>query len=274
LSKWGKDFNLNRYYYDVGDNWQSLGGIPKPCYPESVAREIAEPGTGTRRFVTLDVAERRFRISPTLLLQRLSPYLTTYAIASGEAAIAAHQLDWTDGVETKKITDCKVNRCSFTIPHGDKITCELEIFGKNIATQTKTPTWETYTERTLTFKNVSLFQIDDINVTNWKRLEFGVNNHVAEESLGTEPKPAEVEELEAEYFARVILSRKFASYLGSVGAGNDMKVEIGITDNQPTPVTTTFTFTEAVLTRSRIEVPGMGFLLERLEFRPRKLTIT
>jgi len=273
LSKWGKEFNLNRYYYDVVDNWQSLGGIPKPCYPESLAREIAEPGTGTRRFVTLDVAERRFRISPTLLLQRLSPYLTTYAIASGEAGIAAHQLDWTDGAETKKMTDCKVNRCSFIIPHPEKITCELEIFGKNIEDQTKSPSWETYSERVLTFKNVSLLQINDVDVSNWKRIEFGVDNHVGEESLGTEPKPAEVEELEAEYFVRLVLSRKGASKLGSVGVGNDEKVEIAITDNKPTPVTTTFTFTEAVLTRSRIEVPGMGFLLERLEFMPRKLTI-
>jgi len=273
LSKWGKEFNLNRYYYDVVDNWQSLGGIPKPCYPESLAREIAEPGTGTRRFVTVDVAERRFRISPTLLLQRLSPYLTTFAIASGEAAIAAHQLDWTDGAETKKMTGCKVNRCSFIIPHADKITCELEIFGKNIENQTLSPSWETYPERVLTYKDVSLFQINDVDVSNWKRIEFGVDNHVAEESLGIEPKPAEVEELEAEYFVRLVLSRKGASKLESVGAGNDEKVEIAITDNQPTPVTTTFTFTEAVLSRSRIEVPGMGFLLERLEFRPRKLTV-
>jgi len=270
MSQFGKAFKIN---LSSGTGaWTPIGGIAKPCRIEAVARHILEAGTGQRKAVILDVSEIRYAIPATILVQRLSPYLTGYAIKTGEGSLPAHKIHWTDGVDIKQLDGCKVGRCQFGVRHGGNLVCDLTIVGKTLSDLTTEPTWQTYPEKALTYKNISSFKINTTSITNWKRIEWGVDNHVVEESLGVDPKPSEVEETLAEYSAACVISRKAASQLASVGAAKT--VEIKVTDNQSPAKTTTFTFKNALMTLSRVEVPGLELELERIEFKPESLTIS
>jgi len=270
MSQFGKAFKIN---LSSGTGaWTPLGGIAKPCRIEAVARHILEAGTGQRKAVVLDVSEIRYAIPATIKVQRFQPYLTGYAIKSGEGALPAHKIHWTDGKDIKQLDGCKVGRCFFRVRHGGDLICDLTIVGKTLSDLTPEPTWQTYPEKALTYKNISSFKINTTAITNWKAIEWGVDNHVVEESLGVEPKPSEVEETLAEYSVACVISRKDASQLASVGTAK--AIEIKVTDNQSPAVTTTFTYSKALITLSRIEIPGLELELERLEFKPETLTIS
>jgi len=274
MGKFGKEFKINRYYYTTTDNWESIGGIPTSCRPQRIGRPLVEAGTGQRRLTTVELAELRYRLEVDMLVQRLSPFLTSYAIVSAEANLpdSDNDLHWTDGVDDKELSDFKTNRCTFNVRHGESLRCRLEFFGKNIVDHGKTVAWDIYEDRTLTFKNISKLQFGGVVLTNWKEIIWGVNNNVAEESLGTQPKPADIEDLQADYEFTIVISREDASKLGDIGEIKGGLVQV--TDNQATPEIKTFTFSEGRLSLSRIEVPGLGYILERLELKPRKLVIS
>jgi len=272
MGKFGKEFKINRYYYTTTDNWESIGGIPTSCRPQRIGRPLVEAGTGQRRLTTVELAELRYRLEVDMLVQRLSPFLTSYAIVSAEGDLpdSDNDLHWTDGVDNKELSDFKTNRCTFNVRHGESLRCRLEFFGKDIVDHGLSPDWEIYDDKTLTFRNITELRLGGTVLTNWKEIIWGVNNNVAEESLGTQPKPADIEDLQADYEFTIVLSREAASKLGDTGSITNGLVKV--TDN--VAATTIFTFSEGKLSLSRIEIPGLGYILERLELKPRKLVIS
>lgn len=279
-SKFGKDFRLNMYVPPDDpdpEEWHSLGGIPKPCRPQAISSEVTEAGTGQRALVTLDAAEIRYRMDVTLLLQRIELYLQTSAIITDEGIVPDHYLAYTDGIETKKLNGAKISRCEFRCRHADLIRTELRIVGKDIVDQDPPVPpleWEVFPDKVLTYKNLTTVSIGAGDpITNWKEVAWGVDNHVVEESYGVDPKPTDIEELEADYFMEVVMSRKAASQLDLVGTLP--AAQIVVTDNQtPTAKVATFDFVDCLVKTSRLEVPGLGALAERVELHPWKMTLT
>jgi len=265
-SKFGIDFRLNRYYVEAAtDKWANVGGIPRPCRPEKSVRTLAEEGTGQRRAISVDIAEIRSRLALTMNVQRIAGYLEDYCIAAGEAALPSHDLHWTDGLDNQELSDSKCGRIAFAVDHGGFLTADLEFAGKDMVDHGKTPVWEILPDKVLSFRNITEVKIGANVVTNWKRLAWNLNHRIMEESLGNDPKTAEVQEGLAEYSVAITLSRKDASQLGNVGAGQTASVEIAITDNQATPAIRRFKFSEAVMSLSRIDAPGQGLELEEIE---------
>jgi len=273
MSKFGIEWQINRYYWDgVADNWVHIGGISKPARPQVINRELMEPGTGQREIPVIDVAETRFRLELELLLQRIEGYLQDYAIPTAEGSVPDHTLHFTDGIDNKEMQNCKVGRCEFRCRHGELIKTALTIAARDLVDNTQSPSWDTLDERILSYKKINTISIDGVAVTNWEEVGFGVDHHLEELSLGTDPKPSDIGVGEADYFFDLRISRQTASKLGDVRTGSSKTIVVEIEDNQPK--TATFTFSESLLTLSRLEIPGLGHIAERIEAHPRKMTLS
>lgn len=271
MSKTGKDFRLNRWADPA--TWEALG-IINPCEPFVNLPEIAtEEGTETRKLSLLEPMLAVPQINPTILLQRFD-YLTTYAMITAEGVVPAHNLRWTDGITKYTLTDCKVNTCEITVPLTGAIKAALTILAKTLDDTTYTPAWASYTEKPMTRKNVTTLLIGTTDVlTKFMEIAFGVDNRVSAEARGTGITPQDVYEREARYSGRIDVALTSAALLKDVYSGTRKTIEVALQDRQGTPVTKTFTFTDALLKVSRLSVAGLGRIVERVEWDGDSLTI-
>lgn len=230
-----------------------------------------EPVTGTRALDVLKQTGVVPGLDWMMNIKRIDDYITAYAMITAEGAPAAHSLGFTDGIEVNELSLAQVDRCNIVVRRGESVKAELSALGKDLEVfvpdtflhQTEEPIM--WTDATLSIGSA---------VTNWREFAFGVNNNVAAEFLGTALVPTDVKPLQAEYFGHAIISRKATSKFGAVKGGTETSIVITLADHQSTPVTTTFGFAKSVLKTSRVEVPGIGLELERIEWEAPGLVIT
>jgi len=268
--KTGKDFRLNRY---DGVNYHPLG-IVNPCEPfVDVAELASELGTGTRKIQLLEPALVNPQINPTIQIQRFD-YLVDYAIISGEGSVPAHDLRWTDGITKYTLGDCKVNTCEITVPFSGTVKAVLNIFAKTISDVAYTPSWQSWGEAPITKRNVTSLTLGGVDILGrFIEVVFRVDNRVVSEGRGTGITPQDVYEQEARYSGRIDLALTSAALLKDVYSGTKKKIVIALQDNQATPVTKTFTFSDAVI-KSRERVEGLRRIIERVEWEGARLTIS
>jgi len=271
VSYFGKSFELNRVVENGTYTHYELGGRPIRATPTMRGDVYKEPVTGTR---ALDVLKQTGVVPGfdwTMNLKVLTDYITTYAMVTAEGAIPAHSLGFTDGVESNELKLAKVDRCNIVVRRGESVKAELSAIGEDLDIFVPA-TFLHKTEEPIMWTDVVL--AIDGGVTNWREFGFGVNNNVVAEFLGTGLVPTDVEELQAEYFGHVIISRKTTSRFSGVKGGDAAIISVALTDHQTVPVTKTFTFAAGILKTSRIEVAGLGLELERIEWEAPGLVIT
>jgi len=272
--KTGRDFQLNRYYFDgTTEYWYPLG-IVNPCEPfVDVAELVQEVGTGTRKIQLLEPALVQPQINPTILVQRFA-YLIEYAFRSGEVEVPAHTLKWTDGLTYYTLEGCKVNTCEVTIPFSGAIKAVLNIQAKSLDDTPFTPSWVSWTEEPITKRDVTALTLGGVDILGrFIEVVFRADNRVVSEGRGTGITPQDVYEQEARYSGRIDLALTSAALLKDVYSGTKKTVVITLQDRQTTPVTKTFTFSDVVI-KSRERVEGLRRIIERVEWEGARLTIS
>jgi len=267
--KTGKDFHLNRFA--TPDTWEALG-IVNPCEPFVAVEDMTEEGTETRKLSLLEPSLAVPQINPTILLQRFD-YLTTYAMITAEGVVPAHDLRWTDGITFYTLADCKVNTCEVTIPFSGADKAVLGIIGKTLDDTVFSPDWASFAEKPMTRKNVTALSVGSDVISRFVEVAFSVDNRVSAEGRGTGIIPLDVYEKEARYSGRLDLVSTAAALLMDAYSGTRKTVVITLTDRQTSPVSKTFTFTDALLKTSRLRVSGLSRLVERIEWSGDSLTI-
>lgn len=247
-----------------------MGGSVIRAVPTLRGSIFKEPVTDTRKLGTLKGTGAIPGLDWTMNLKILATYIEAYAMITAEGAITAHSLGYTDGVEVNELKKAMVDRCSILVRRGESVKAELSAIGEDLEVFTPA-TFLQDTEEAMDWTDCTL----DIGgaISNWREFGFGVNNNVVAEFLGTGLVPSDVEALQAEYFGHAIISRKAASKHAAVKGATETSIAIALADHQASPVTRTYTFTKAILKTSNIEVPGLGFELERIEWEAPGLVI-
>lgn len=205
-------------------------------------------------------------------LKRLADYVIGYAFVSAEGDLPEHELRYTDGVDDMKLTGAKADKCRVSVRSGGRARVSLEAVGKDLASESFGTVSESDDEP-IDFTGFTTVNFGGA-IANWKEVEFGVDNGVLAEILGTTLTPSVVESADCLYSGHLIISRAAASKLPQAIAGGTAQLQIAITDNQSTPVTKTFTWAEALYKRVTVEVPGAGLELERIEWESNGLVIS
>ncbi len=229
-----------------------------------------EPVTDSRALGTLKGTGVVPGIDWTMNIKKLADYIEAYAMITAEGAITAHSLGYTDGYEKNELKKAMVDRCNIIVRRGESVKAELSAIGENMAVFVPV-TFLQDTEEAMVWSDCTLAIGGAID--HWREFAFGVNNNVVAEFLGTGLMPTDVEAQQAEYFGHAIVSRKVASQLPAVKGASETIVAMTLANHESSPVTRTYTFAKAILKTSRVEVPGLGLELERIEWEAPGLVI-
>jgi len=274
-AQFGKAYKINRVVKGTPDVYHELGGTVLGGRIDPRVTVHEEVGSGEGRQLS---AQKAVAVKPiiewTQNIRRLEDYITTYAMITAEGVVPAHTLYVTDGAEHHDFSLAKVNSCRISIRQTASINAAISVFGKTRAA----PTLGTFLYQTdpAMYKNaVTTLTLNTAPVTGWRDIEFGVDNNVVQEVLGTAITPAEVEEQEARYFMRITKARIGAtSKFVDAYSGTVQDFVIALQDGQGTPVTKTFTFADMYLTTARIEDRELGMILHRIEAKGKSLVIS
>jgi len=272
-AQFGKNWKINRVVKGTPDVYHELGGSVLNARIDPRVTVYEEVGSGQRQLTAQKAVAAKPLVEWTQNIRRLDDYITTYAMITAEGVVPAHTLYVTDGVEHHDFSLAKVNEVRISIRQLESIKAAISVFGKTH----NTPELGTFLYQTeaAMFKDAVTTLTLGAAVTKWSDIEFGVNNNIIQEILGTTITPSEVEEKEARYFMRITRARVGAtSKFGDALDGTEQDFVIALVDKQTTPVTKTFTFADMVLTTSRIEDRGLGIVYERIEGKGKSLVIT
>lgn len=269
---YGTDYQINR---KDGATYYGLGGTPYEPTLDPDATIVTEVGCGegSRAISAQKIVEVRPKLSWSMNVRKLADYITLNAMITAEGAVPSHDLAVKIGTEYHLLTGCKVNTCKITIRQRETVKAALEVFAKD-RTAGASWTFVKATDAAMWKDSLTTLSIGGTPVTNWSEVEFGVDNKVVQESLGIDIKPTEIGEREAVYSGYVLRAVNTATLIPDVIAGTPKTIIMTLTDNQGTPVAKTFTFANAVLKTSRVNVRGLEMVMERIEWEAKGLVIS
>jgi len=272
----GKDFRLQRFTDGVTPTYHNLGGIVEPCEAIVGGEPLMAIGIATRRAALLKTSRVFAQINPTILVQVLDDYITSFAMPSGEAALSSHTLRWTDGVENRGLKDAKVSTCELRLAHGGILTADILVEGF-YDTTAFTPSWESeYDFDPITHDKLKTFSIGAYDFKDeYKELAFSVDHSLEREYAGPKLEPRALIEKEVIYRGSFLVTKEATDdLLEGARIGSEWDIVIAFEDNQPTPVTKTFTLDDVILTDVRLIKRGLGAEYRRVTWQGAKLTIT
>jgi hypothetical protein len=269
----GKTYKINRVVTGTPDVYYQLGGTilegrydVRPTVNEEVGSD-----TG-RTLASQKVVAVKPMIDFTMNVRVLADYLTAYAFITANGAVPAHTLYCTDGTETFKLTDAKVDKARITINQNDPIKAAISVLAKAYATATA-GTFLFKTDPAMYKDAVTTLTIGGAPVLKWRDIEISVDNNVLQEILGTTIAPAEVEEQEARYEITITRAKPAASLIADAYAGTSKTVVIALVDKQGSPVTKTLTFTDALISTSELQDRELGIIYEKIVCKAKSVTI-
>jgi len=272
-AQFGKQWKINRVVKGTPDVYHQLGGTILDARIDPRLTVHEEAGSYQRQLASQQVVAAKPIIEWTQNIRRLTDYITTYAMITAEGAVPAHTLYATDGAEHHDFSLSKVNACRISIRQLESIKAALSVCIKTPATATL-DTFLYQTDPAMYKDAVTTLTLNASPVTKWSEIEFGVNNNVLQEVLGTTITPTEVEEQEARYSMRITKAKVGAGKFADAIAGTVQDFVIALADNQSSPVTKTFTFADMYLSSARIEDRALGVIMERIEGRGKSLVIS
>jgi len=269
-AKTGKDWHISK------GTGTYMGGKILGATPIIDGRDFSEVGTSQRRMVTPPVkASATPRLRFTMNVQRFADYINTNAIITAEGAVPAHTLYTTEGTNPHDLTSAKVDSCEIQIRRGESIKAIIDVIGKTWGT-TDYQAGSDRDEDPIDFSKLNTLTIGGNSITAWRRCGFRVNNNVIAEFLGITITPTEVFERHPIYTGviekSIVGEADYFSDASQPAVTRD--VVVAINDNQGTPVTTTYTFADCLIQSSRKPIRGLDLVIERIEWKGGKLTIT
>ena len=269
---YGTDYQINR---KSGATYYGLGGTPYDITLDPDATIVTEVGCGegSRTIAAQKITEVRPKISWNMNVRKLQDYILNNAMISGEGAVPSHDLAVKIGSEYHLLTGCKVNTCKLTIRQKETVKAAIEVLAKDRSAGSSW-TFAKATENAMWKNALTTLSIGGSSVTNWSEVEMGVDNKVIQEILGTNVKPTEIGEREAIYSGYILRTVNAATLVPDVISGTQKTVIITLTDNQTVPVAKTFTFANANLKTSRVNVRGLEIVWERIEWEAKGLVVS
>jgi len=266
----GKNWKLNRWDSE-SSTMVALGILdPSTLRVGAEARTFKMPVGGSRTLGVLKAQEVTVPLRFSLALQRFD-YITDYCMPEEEAAISSHVLRGTDGIKKFEWTGCKVNSCELSIRRGEPVKAAIEIFASDINdAATFAEEFVEFSEDPILWSDLQSLKIAGNTVTDWREIVVRVNNNVRNEFLGPALKPSIIYEEQAEYSGHILLAGS-CSQLGNIKNGSKISIEFTLQDHQATPTTKTWKFDGCIVTVNRAEPPGLGLVIERLEFEAKTL---
>jgi len=268
----GKTWKINRVAKGSPDVYYQMGGTIINATIDPRITVHSEAGSTQRQLASHKVVEAKPVLDFDMNVRRLDDYIIPYGMPSGEAAVPAHTLYVTDGTEHHDFSSAKVNTCRVRINTTESIRASIQAALKTDAA----PSLGTFlyrTEKAMYKDAVTTLTIEGSPITGWKEIEFGVDNKVMQECLGTSIPPSEVEEQEAVYSGHIHRAKPSASKYATAIAGTPQDLVIALTDKQSSPVTKTFTFADALMKTAKIEDRALGLVMERIEWEGSSLVI-
>ena len=270
----GKTAKINRVVTGTPDVYYELGGtVLEGRYDvrPSVNQEVGAD-TG-RTLASQKVVAVKPMIDWTMNVRTLANYLLAYGIITANGAVPAHTLFFTDGSETFKLVDAKVDKVRITINQNDPIKAVVTALAKSYDTATA-GTFLFKTDPAMYKNAVNLISIGGSPITKWRDIELSVDNNVLQETLGSSIAPAEVEEQEARHEITITRAKPAASLIADAYAGTPKTVILTLIDNQSSPVSKTLTFTDALISSEEIQVRELSIIYEKIVCKAKSVTIT
>jgi len=268
----GTDYQINR---KVATVYYGLGGTPYEPTLDPDATIVTEVGCGegSRAISAQKIVAVNPKLSWTMNVRKLDDYITLNGMITAEGAVPSHDLAVKIGTEYHLLTACKVNTCKITIRQKETVKAALEVLAKGRSAGASW-TFVKATDAAMWKDSLITLSIAGTPVTNWSEVEFGVDNKVVQESLGVDILPTEMGEREAVYSGYILRAVNVATLIPDVISGTPKTIVMALRDNQGTPVTKTFTFANATLKTSRVNVRGLEMVMERIEWEAKGLVIT
>lgn len=249
----------------------NIGGIPSRFGGPVKHTEVTqEAGTGQRRLLNLSAQNIYYELSWQMKLQKLTDYITAYGFVDQEGSLSSHKLFVTDGISPKGFTDVYVDRCEITVGQTGSATADITAYALTPETKSLTVTYDTI--NTITKAGYAV-TVGSTSVTKFLTVRMAVENNVRRVATGSGSAITEVYARSPVYSGRIELVRVGDPLFG-FGSTVKQNVVIAITDNQGTPVTKTFTFTNAACNSNSIHVEELDLTEETLNWTGDKLVIT
>jgi hypothetical protein len=269
---YGTEFQINR---KSGATYFGLGGTPYEPTLDPDATVVTEVGCGegTRAISAQKTVAINPKLSWTMNVRNLSDYILAMAMITGEGVVPSHDLAVRIGTEYHLFTGCKVNTCKVTIRQKETIKAALEVLAKGRSAGASW-TFIKSTDAAMWKDSLTTLSIGGTPVTNWSEAEMGIDNKVQQESLGVDIMPTEMGEREAMYTGYILRAISGATLVPDVISGATKTMVYALRDNATTPVTKTFTFANATLKTSRVNVRGLEMVMERIEWQAKTMVVT
>ena len=266
---YGKTFKINRY----DTQYNPMGGTILNATLDPRIQTHMEAGTAQRQLASHKVVAAKPVLDFEMNIRRLTDFITSHAMITAEGVVPAHTLYYTDGTESYKFENSKVNTCRISIKTLESVKANIQVALKSHAALSPS-TFEFRTEDAMYKDAVTTLNIESAPVTGWSEIEFGVDNKVLQEVLGTDIEPTEVEEQEAVYTGHILRAKPSTSKYTTALDGTVQDIVIALQDNQSSPVTKTFTYANACLKTSKIEIRKLGLDFERIEWEGKSQVIS
>lgn len=269
---YGKDYQINIKNASV---YEAIGGTVYEPTLDPNAEVVTEVGCGegARTIAAQKLVSARPTLRWTMNIRRLADYITSKAMITAQGALPAHDLIVKIGTEYHILGSCKVNTCKLRVRQNESIKAELEVFAKT-RTAGSTFTFASRADGAMWKNAVTTFTINTVAVTGWQEFDFGIDNKVVSEVLGTDILPTEVGEREALYTGRILRAVSGTTKIGDVLAGTEQDIVITLTDNQGTPVVVTFTFADCNIRSNPVRVRGLEMVFEEINWSGKGLVIS
>jgi len=266
MSTTGKSWKIARY---DGVTPYNIDGIPSaPIITKHVDQE-QELGTGQRRMLNLDATNIYWTVNMRMKLLRLDQFIKPYAFVTAEGDLPSFNLYTTDGTTAQGHTGVYVDRCEINVGQRGSAIATLNMICNAYETKTLTVTPDALIPITKAGFTAS---VGGTSITKWTNIRFAVDNSVARVPTGTGAVVSEVYPRQPVYTGRIEFVKTGAPLFG-YDAVVKRDVIIAVTDNQATPVTKTFTFTNAAVNEDAYQVENLDLTYEILTWTGDKLTL-
>jgi hypothetical protein len=241
------------------------------CTVNKIGETTNEPSTATRQ---VDQSSTGFawQIDIKMKVQVLADYITSYCMITAEGALNSHSLYVDNGNVKRGFTGCYVDKCKLSLDQTGSLIADITVLANGDEDKSLTVTEET--EAPMTKAAVSAFTSGGSGVSKWVNFSFAVDNHVQKQSTGTSNMVSEIWPKEATYsgsFKAVCLGTPQYGF----GVTTTTKTLVwALADNQSSPVTTTFTFTNAKCKSNKYGWTELDLVYEDLDWDCASLTIS
>lgn len=168
-----------------------------------------------------------------------------------------------DGLTKQGWTNCLVDTCDLSLDQEGYLVADVVV--ASLSCEGRDLTVPTDSALPMTKESVTTLSVGGNSLAaNWTALKFGIKNNVTQLSSGNSVAMSEQYARHAEYSLDLQVLKKAQMQYGADSTTRTRSVIIGLRNNQATPATTTFTFTNMDLSSNSISVDNLNAVYERI----------